>query len=86
MLDNDASGSLGGLQLRVNHNDVNHGAETRSSLSLSGKTERQSATCTRMPTMEICRNREFAEYEVCGATTSVTGRHRRVCVQMANIE
>jgi hypothetical protein len=86
MLDNNASGSLDGLQLRVNHNDVNHGAETQSSLSLSDKTERQSATCTRMPTMEICRNRELAEHEVCGTTTSVIGRHQRVCVQMANIE
>ena len=36
--------------------------------------------------MEICRNRQSAEYEACGATTSVTGRHRRVYVQMANIE
>jgi len=60
------------LQLRVNHDDVNHGAETQSTLGLSGKTERQSSTYSRIPAMEICRNRQCAEYEVCRATTSVT--------------
>jgi hypothetical protein len=63
--------SLGNLRLRVNHNDVNHGAETQPSTGLSGKTEWQSSTCSRFPTMEIRRNGQSAEYEICGATTSV---------------
>lgn len=59
------------LQLRVNHNDVNHGAETQSSLDLSGKTKWQSSARSCLPTMEIHHNGQCAEYEVCRATTSV---------------